>query len=226
MTLACTACHGSRVEAEYKGKNEGVRGDTHWTKGGMTCFKCHTGDELHGDLGDRDHRYDGSQEPSCTQSDCHEGIGGQEDEVMQHNDIHLTRLSCQVCHAQSYKHCYNCHVQKDESGVPYFKTDPSKIFVKIGRNPRKSDERPWDYVALRHVPVARDTFAYYGQDLLPNFDALPTWTYATPHSIAKKTPQNQSCDACHGNAELFLTADDIAPDELEANKDVIVSSLP
>ena len=226
MTLACTACHGSRVEAEYKGKNEGVRGDTHWTKQGMICANCHTGDKLHGNLGDRDHRYDGPEEPSCTQSGCHEGIGAKQDEVMQHTDNHLAKLSCQVCHAQPYKHCYNCHVQKDEQGVPYFKTDPSKVSIKIGRNPRKSDERPWEYVVLRHVPVARDTFAYYGQDLLPNFDALPTWTYATPHSIAKKTPQNQSCDACHGNPEVFLTADDVAPDEFETNKDVIVDKVP
>ncbi|UCC65549.1 MAG: hypothetical protein JSV36_11095 [Anaerolineae bacterium] len=226
MNLSCTACHGSRVEAEYKGKNEGVHGDVHWTKQGMTCFECHTGDELHGALGDRDHRYDGPPEPSCTDVDCHQTVGSQEDEVMQHSEAHLTRLSCQVCHAQPYKQCYNCHVQKDENGVPYFKTDPSQVFVKIGRNPRQSEERPWEYVVLRHVPVARDTFAYYGEGLLPNFDALPTWTYATPHSIAKKTPQNQSCDACHGNVELFLTAEQVAADELEANQDVIVNRSP
>jgi len=226
MNLSCTACHGSRVEDEYKGQNEGIRGDVHWTKQGMTCFQCHTGDELHGTMGDRNHRYDGPQEPSCTSPDCHEDIGGENDEIAQHTDTHLTKLSCQTCHAQPYKHCYSCHVQKDEHGTPYFKTDESQVFVKIGYNPRKSDERPWEYVALRHVPVDRDTFAYYGDNLLPNYDALPTWTYATPHSIAKKTPQNQSCDACHGNPDVFLTADDVAPDELEANKDIIVTKIP
>jgi hypothetical protein len=40
------------------------------------------------------------------------------------------------------------------------------------------------------------------------------------------TPQTESCDACHGNAELFLTADDVLPEELEANKDVIVEEVP
>jgi hypothetical protein len=226
MNLACTACHGSRVEDEYKGQNEGVRGDVHWTKQGMTCFECHTGDELHGTLGDRNHRYDGPQEPGCTDTGCHEGIGGSEDTVLNHNDTHLSKLSCQVCHAQPYKHCYNCHVQKDEHGVPYFKTDESEVFVKIGYNPRQSDERPWEYVVLRHVPVSRDTFAYYGEDLLPNFDVLPTWTYATPHNVAKNTPQNESCNSCHGNPEVFLTADDVDPDELEANKSVIVTDIP
>jgi thiosulfate/3-mercaptopyruvate sulfurtransferase len=226
MNLNCTACHGSRVQNEYKGQNEGVRGDAHWTKQGMTCFDCHTGDELHGDLGEREHRYDGPQEPGCTDPDCHTEVGGPEDQVAMHDQTHLAKLSCQVCHAQPYKQCYDCHVQKDEHGVPYFKTETTEIDLKIGRNPRQSDARPWEYVTLRHVPVAPDTFAYYGQGLLPNFDALPTWTYATPHSIAKSTPQNQSCEACHGNPEVFLTADDVRPQELEANKDVIVERVP
>ena len=97
---------------------------------------------------------------------------------------------------------------------------------KIGRNPLQSEDRPWKYVPVRHVPVDPESFAYYGEDLLPNFDALPTWKYATPHNIQRNTPQTETCDACHGNAELFLTADDVLPDELEANKDVIVEELP
>jgi thiosulfate/3-mercaptopyruvate sulfurtransferase len=226
MNLSCTACHGSRIEDEYKGQNEGVRGDAHWTKQGMTCFECHTGDELHGEMGERNHRYDGPQEPSCTAPDCHEGVGSGEDEVILHDETHLEKMSCQVCHAQPYKQCYNCHVQQSDAGIPYFTTDDPEISVKIGFNPRQSEERPWEYVVLRHVPVARDSFEYYGEGLLPNFDALPTWTYATPHSIAKNTPQNESCEACHGNPEVFLTADDIDPDEREANKDVIVTSIP
>jgi hypothetical protein len=79
---------------------------------------------------------------------------------------------------------------------------------------------------VRHVPVARDSFAYYGADLLPNFDALPTWKYATPHNIQRITPQNEACGGCHGNAELFLTTDDVALDERKANENVIVEELP
>ena len=226
MNISCTGCHGSRIQDEYKGKNEGVKGDVHWIKYGLPCFDCHTGAEMHGMNGDRNHRYDGPQEPGCTDPDCHEGIGGPKDEQAQHDETHLTLMSCETCHAQPYKNCYNCHVQKDEHGVPYFKTDESELAVKIGFNPRQSPERPWEYVVLRHVPVARDTFSYYGENLLPNFDALPTWVYATPHNTATSTPQNASCNACHGNAEFFLTADDVRPDELEANKDVIVTEIP
>ena len=229
MNLACTGCHGSRVENEYKGKNEGIPGDTHWTKEGMPCFDCHTAEEMHGTGPDENHRYDGPQRPSCSETglgkECHADVKPG-DGVEQHDETHLSAMSCETCHAVAYKHCYNCHVYESEEGEPYFKSEPSQLMLKIGRNLRKSPERPWDYVLVRHVPVARDTFAFYGDDLLPNFDTRPTWVYATPHNSQRKTPQNESCNACHGNPEVFLTADDVASDELEANKDVIVTEIP
>jgi thiosulfate/3-mercaptopyruvate sulfurtransferase len=147
------------------------------------------------------------------------------DGVGQHTAFHLEALSCQACHSSTYKNCYGCHVAQQE-GTPYYEVEPSVMAFKIGRNPLVSPERPWKYVPLRHVPIARDSFAYYGDDLLGNFDALPTWKYATPHNIQRVTPQNETCGACHGNAELFLTADDVAQDELEANRDVIVEEVP
>ena len=52
FTRTCTGCHGSRINAEYTGLNEGVPADVHWTQGGMPCFKCHTGDALHGMTGE------------------------------------------------------------------------------------------------------------------------------------------------------------------------------
>ncbi len=61
---------------------------------------------------------------------------------------------------------------------------------------------------------------------MPNFSALPTWKHATPHTIQRITPQNESCNACHGNAEVFLTANDVAPEELGANRRVIVEEIP
>jgi thiosulfate/3-mercaptopyruvate sulfurtransferase len=113
-----------------------------------------------------------------------------------------------------------------ENGIAYFKTDESQMMFKIGRNPLQSDDRPWEFVPVRHVPIDPDSFDYYGENLLPNFDALPTWKYATPHNIQRITPQNENCNACHGNAEFFLTAEDVEPDEIEANKNVIVEELP
>lgn len=224
MNLTCTGCHGSRIESEYKGKNEGVKADVHWIQGGMSCFECHSADEMHGALGEFQYRYDGPPMPSCQDADCHPNVAVG-DGIPQHTEFHFEAMSCQVCHSTSYKNCFGCHVGQ-EDGTAYFRTEPSEMMFKIGRNPLQSDDRPWLYVPVRHVPVDRESFSYYGETLLPNFEALPTWKYATPHNIQRITPQNETCGSCHGNAELFLMAEDVAPDELEANKDVIVEELP
>jgi nitrate/TMAO reductase-like tetraheme cytochrome c subunit len=55
---------------------------------------------------------------------------------------------------------------------------------------------------------------------------MPNWAYATPHNIQRNTPQTETCNSCHGNEEIFLTADKIKPEELEANRDVIVENVP
>jgi len=96
----------------------------------------------------------------------------------------------------------------------------------IGQNPRQDENRPYEYVPVRHVPLAPTSFEYYMDNALPDFDALPTWAYATPHNIQRNTPQNESCEACHGNADIFLTADKVKPEELAANQAVIVESPP
>jgi thiosulfate/3-mercaptopyruvate sulfurtransferase len=220
----CLACHGGRVGPEYQGKNEGVKGDVHWFKGGMPCVACHTVADLHGDGVDYAHRYDGEQMPLC--QNCHPDVSGGTDGVMQHT-VHQDKVACQVCHSVGpYKQCYGCHVGKDEQGLPYRQLEPSELDFKIGLNPRQGEDRPWNYVLLRHVPVTEDIFDFYGQGLLPDFDSEPTWKYTTPHNIQRVTPQNTECNNCHGNVELFLMADDVLPEELEANQSVVVAEPP
>jgi hypothetical protein len=230
MNTTCTACHGSRVNDEYKGKNTTTDGmsipaDVHFNPGGMACGGCHDEAEIHGDVSAANDvsMYGGTPNVSCT--DCHplEDLLNTND---QHTQFHLTFLTCQVCHSVDYKNCYSCHVQKSDDGTPYYTTDPSQMQFYIGLNPLKSPDRPESFTVLRHVPIDKDSFGYYGSDLLPNFDAVPTWKYATPHNIQLDTPQNSSCDACHGNAAIFLTADKVAPEELDANKTVIVPFVP
>ena len=223
MNLTCTGCHGSRIDMEYKGKNEGVPADVHWNKGGMPCFQCHTADEMHGNFAEPpSYRYDGPPSPNCTDADCHANILEEKADFMEHRSMHTENVACQVCHSTDYKNCYSCHVQKSDEGTPYFKIEPSVMDFKIGYNPNQSEDRPWKWVVLRHVPVDPDTFVYYGENLLPNFSARPTWTYATPHNIQRNTPQTEDCDNCHGNPDLFLTQDDLLPYEIEANKSVVV----
>ncbi|MBN1317862.1 MAG: hypothetical protein JXA42_20425 [Anaerolineales bacterium] len=224
MGDTCTACHGARVANEYKGLNEGVPGSVHWLEEGMPCYECHQVGQYHGDGTEYADRYDGAASPSC--KDCHVEETSSESEVVEHN-LHMDKVACNVCHVSGeYKNCYNCHVALDDEGLAYYTTDESKMMFKIGMNPDQSEDRPWDYVLVRHVPVQPDTFAFYGDGLLPDFDKLSTWKVATPHNIQRITPQNQSCDNCHDNTDLYLTADDVEPDELAANAGVIVERIP
>ena len=94
---------------------------------------------------------------------------------------------------------------------------------KIGKNKLDGKENTVVYKLVRHVPINSKIFDYYGKNLLPNFDALPTWKFSSPHNIQRKTPQNESCNNCHGNSKLFLTQKDVAADELKANKGIYFS---
>lgn len=225
QTDNCTACHGSRVGAEFRGHNPGIPPDAHYLKG-MNCFSCHTGTELHGDGMTPAGRYDAPNAPDC--ADCHPGV--LTDTQNPQHSLHVETVACQVCHAVTYKNCYNCHVALDERGLEH----PSRMDFRIGRNPAKSDDRPWDYAVVRHIPIAPTSFADWGVSL-PSYDAGATWRFATPHNIQKNTPQNASCDACHGVRKLFLTpeyADTLIQEgvmfqeEIQANDGVLVRELP
>ena len=240
MTRNCTACHGSRVGNEYLGKHEGILADVHFREGRMNCVDCHAAQEMHGQPTDcaechpapedaaapppADHRYAGLQYPGC--ESCHPTTITGQDGIEMHA-VHGADLSCQVCHSVSYSNCDGCHVAISETtGNPFFSTETTYLGFVLGRNPRPSYERPYAFVPVRHVPIAADNFEYYGENLLPNFDSLPTWVYATPHNIQLETPQAESCNACHGNRELFLTADKVKPGEWAANQSVIVLGVP
>ncbi|MFC2020844.1 hypothetical protein ACFLU1_03510 [Chloroflexota bacterium] len=218
----CVACHGSRVGAEYFGENEGVSADLHWVKANMTCTRCH-GQELHGSDQSTETRYLNPDLVRC--EDCHQDVVSSIDNNIQHQQ-HLGDLHCQACHSLPYKNCYGCHVAIDEEDLPYRTSEPSKIGFKIGYNPLQSKERPYQYAVLRHIPISSDTYRYYGADLLPGFDDLPTWKYASPHNIQLNTPQNENCNSCHGNRDIFLTEDDTDQAEWEANQGVTVDKIP
>lgn len=239
MTRNCTACHGSRVGNEYLGKHEGLLADVHLREGRMSCVDCHSGHEMHGQAGEcqtchtgtetdniapADHRYAGVQQPRC--ETCHTPAAIGQDGLPMHQ-AHGGDLSCQVCHSIAYTSCDNCHVEISETtGNPFFATEASYLTFLIGRNPLQSYDRPYAYVPVRHIPIAANSFSFYGDDLLALFDALPTWKYTTPHNIQRVTPQAETCNACHGNPDLFLTADKVNPEELEANLPVIVEIIP
>jgi len=230
----CTSCHGSRVGKEFHGENECVPADVHHLEACMGCKECHSGDEMHG-IGVSKKpadRYEVANRARC--EDCHTmadpekpaGDSKAKELVHPSHAIHQGKVSCQVCHSMPYKNCYSCHVGKDKSGVPYFETEPSTMDFKIGLNPQVTEDRPEKYVTVRHIPISPKLFDFYVKDALTDMDKAPTWKFATPHNIQLKTPQNETCLACHGNNKLFLTKKDAESWEVKANKDVFVSLKP
>lgn len=227
MINQCTACHGSRVGDEYRGKHKdqipGYQYDIHYKKnsslGGKHCVNCHSAQEMH--AGSADYRYAVAEMPRC--EDCH-------DDVSATNDYHTTHwgeLSCHVCHSQDYRNCDACHVPERLDGQSY-------LNFKIGKNPLPQD-REYEYVTLRHVPIARDTYDGWGYSGgLPDYETMPTWKLATPHNIQRwtartDTTDGQSCSgACHNSPAttdgFFLRQVDLdlLPDEVEANRPYIV----
>lgn len=234
QSQTCTACHGSRVQNEFQGLNEtpdgNLPGDVHY-RAFMSCQTCHSGSDMHGiSSAGNTHRYDGEQSPSC--ESCHQEQIGAGSGIEMH-EIHGTEsLSCQVCHSIEYTNCIDCHVDLTENDLPRYTVADHSLGFYIGRNPIRNSERPYEYVTLRHVPIDRSSFSFYGEEsdyganLMPNFDNRETWVYATPHNIQRNTPQTASCTSCHGNADVFLTEDNVDPAEINANQNVIVFDVP
>jgi nitrate/TMAO reductase-like tetraheme cytochrome c subunit len=223
MSRNCTACHGSRVKDEYYGAHEGIASDVHF-RARMSCVDCHTGDEMHGIGIDANHRYDGPEEPAC--ESCHEDQIGVGSGILQH-ELHGTdTLSCQGCHSTSYTNCTNCHVERTlDTDIPFFSVEAHELDFALGRNVLRSQDRPYAFVPVRHVPIDIESFSFYDIEMA-TFDNRPTWAYATPHNIQRNTPQTESCLSCHENDSVFLTADHVVPEELAANASVIVEHAP
>lgn len=223
MSQTCTACHGSRVKNEYFGLNEGIPSDVHF-RARMACSNCHTSNEIHGVGMDVSTRYDGLQVPTC--ESCHEAQIGVGSGIEQHEVHGKELLSCQTCHSTTYTNCVNCHVEQTDEKQPFYTIEEHSLGFVIGRNPLQNAERPYRYVPLRHVPIDINSFSFYGDNLLPNFDSRPTWVYATPHNIQRITPQTASCNSCHSNDSVFLTLDKVTPAEQAANAGVVVERAP
>ncbi len=232
----CMACHGSRIAFDYMGDSETGRApDAHFAKG-FNCMKCHGAAEMHADAKDVADRYHLPEAPRC--EDCHD--------IPDSNSYHATHwddLSCHVCHAQPYNNCTACHVggawKKDEE---YLANSPTLDF-RIGVNPLP--DRKAEFVTVRHAPVAPSSYDNWGAEgTLVDFDALPTWKFATPHSIRRWTERTEvsgddGCAAsCHigapmgdpANVMYYLFEDYVNsnwPLEVEANQPVFVDgTLP
>ena len=223
----CLGCHGERLGAEFTGQLPGLEADVHYQKG-MTCFDCHPEEGMHGDGVTYEHRYQVADLPQC--ADCHPDALSEETSNIYHK-LMAKDVQCQVCHSSSYRNCYSCHVGKTSSGL----RQEVELDFRIGKNPIQDEKHPWEYVVLRHVPIAPDSYQEWGL-ALNNYASKPTWVYASPHNIQRQTPQNAGCfGTCHNNPDVFLTPDYIQQKvdqglmvqaEVQANDSVVVREVP
>ena len=238
MDKTCYACHGSRYAGEYMGIL-GPYPDVHFEKYQMTCTDCHEGKFLHDTQPADATRFYAVRQPMCT--DCHPNAVPGKSNIPMHNAHKKDELACTVCHATEYFNCTNCHVSLD-AGQPgklsvIFPSDPLVTF-KIGRNYDRSKYNPYKYDLVRHTPMLKNSLASFRwfqyvltgkpgpKDLIANYNALPTWNSASVHSIQLRTPQDRTCNSCHGHKGLFLTKDDLKPGDPKANFKIIVTKIP
>lgn len=208
----CNGCHSGRVSAEYFGWHADQPADVHWTKAKMDCMSCHEIKDLHGDGSTDSYRLDRTSRPRCLS--CHPQAAPGKSALAAHN-VHGEKLECHVCHSVKYANCYGCHLGKGAR---------SELDFRIGLNQRK--DRSYLYNLVRHAPTTREMLASKVADALPNYDDYPTWLATFPHNIQRVTPQNRTCNNCHGNAEIFLLEDKLDPRYPKANAKVAVPRVP
>ncbi len=220
MEENCYACHNARNGGEYMG-TVGFSGDVHFSKG-MTCMDCHPTSNFHGDGTESYNMWD-EELPSCL--DCHEEQNPATAKDTMHK-VHGDSLSCQVCHAQANNNCFECHLDEKPDGSGLGSSSEGKIIFRVGYNPEITEERPYKYVALRHVPSQETMLEVVDDNMMPNFDEKSNWKYSPTHNIQKSTFQNESCEACHDNTRIWLSEKDLRETDSEASRKLIPALPP
>ena len=235
MLNICVSCHTSRGGHAYLGVAVGTQPDVHLTNNQYTCLNCHSGAELHGDGNPVEQRYAYTELPKC--ENCHTNIAS----ANNYHSMHYDDFNCQVCHSQDYNNCGQCHINFDESKSGAGAQIPAYLGFKIAKNPIPDVKTDFNFVLVRRTLAAPENWDAYQVDAYPNFDALPTYNFTTPHNILRWTERTQvsegaSCSAnCHIrneggiliNKELYLFQEDLLDWEMDATKGITVDgNLP
>ena len=224
MVSVCVTCHVSRGGHAYLGVAPGTQPDLHLTQMNFKCMDCHNMDELHGDGQPVEQRYAYSKLPSC--DNCH----NDEKSSNLYHSMHYDDFNCNVCHSQDYNNCGSCHVHGDGARIPAY------IDFKIAGNPLPDIKPGFDFTVVRRNPAAPDNWEKYGVPEYANFNAFPTYNYASPHNLLRWTTRTQveSGNDCYSNChirneggtlmnkDLYLFEDDLLDWEAEANADIVV----
>jgi len=233
MIKTCATCHTSRGWHAYGGVGIGTEPDVHLTENQYTCLNCHSGAEMHGNGEPVEQRYAYTELPNC--EDCHSSL----ESANNYHTMHYDDFNCQVCHSQDYNNCGQCHINFDESTKSGAGAQiPSYLGFKIAKNPIPEVKTGFNFVLVRRTLAAPENWDAYQQDAYPNFDALPTYNFTTPHNILRWTERTQvdggkSCSSnCHirneggtlVNKELYLFQDDLLDWEINATESITIDN--
>ena len=144
--------------------------------------------------------------------------------------MHINSFNCQVCHSQNYNNCGSCHINGEGARIP------SYLGFKIAANPLPTIKTGYTFTLVRRTVAAPDNWEKYGVAQYSNFNAFPTYNYASPHNILRWTErtqvnQGEACNwNCHirnensvlVNKELYLFQGDLLDWEQAASASVIV----
>lgn len=224
MLNTCTVCHSSRGGHAFLGVASGSKADVHLTKAGFDCMDCHKKDEIHGSGVKVEQRYAYDKLPTC--ESCHPTVANSNT----YHSMHINDFNCQVCHSQNYNSCGSCHIGGAGARITSYQD------FKIARNPIPNIKNKYKYSLVRRTLAAPDNWSLYDVASYANFDAQPTYNYATPHNILKRTARTEiaSGEACYAkchiskegdilkNKNLYLFDSDLLEWEKQANKNIIV----
>jgi len=101
----CLKCHGRQKLEIMKLKYSDVHRDA-----GMACVDCHTSREMHGD----GTVYASFLEPGAMDvrcEGCHLEGKAPQPPVNPSHSIHIEKVDCVACHAQTVVTCFNCHFE-------------------------------------------------------------------------------------------------------------------
>ncbi|MBI9071597.1 MAG: T9SS type A sorting domain-containing protein [Melioribacteraceae bacterium] len=173
----CLSCHGRQsAEVSMGLSNVHMAAD-------MKCWDCHSSTDIHGDGNEYESMLaDGAMTADC--ESCH--IDGNTDfpnaPAPKHNGtitMHLDKVHCLSCHAETVITCYNCHLESQvEHHVKRAKTKLKDFMILVNR---EKDGKVY--------PASFQSATYQG-------NAWIAMGPFTPHTVSNEP---RACNECHQN---------------------------
>jgi len=170
---SCLNCHSRQVNERlrYGNPEAAPLGDVHMDAG-MTCWSCHTKEELHGDDGVE---YASLKDPGAvkvTCEGCHTTLAQNEAHA-----IHAATVDCAACHAVGSVACASCHFE---------------TLLATGKN--RAINQIWNFKML----VKKDGKVHLGSFMTHTYNGKSNVIISSFHSHTIK--KNASgCKDCHAN---------------------------